>query len=102
MTTSAIVENRRREMAVQENNQILLSVTLVVAATGESWLRNNLNKGKLENFYWMLAVLGVIINFLVFLAFARHHQVHKSEGPANDQEKELTHWQDEAIFDIGK
>ncbi|KAK1353625.1 Nitrate transporter 1.3 [Heracleum sosnowskyi] len=157
MIASAIVEKRRREMAVQENNQITafwlvpqffivgageafayvgqleffireapermksmstglflstlamgyfvssLLVTVVVAATGKSWLRNNLNKGKLENFYWMLAVLGVI-NFLVFLAFSRNHQykVQKSEGPVNDQEKELTHWQDEASVDIEK
>ncbi|XP_074365561.1 protein NRT1/ PTR FAMILY 6.4 [Apium graveolens] len=77
-----------------------LLVTLVVAATGKSWLRNNLNQGKLENFYWMLAVLGVL-NFLVFLVFARKHQykIRNDGGPETDQEKELTHWQDEAIVD---
>ncbi|WOH03193.1 hypothetical protein DCAR_0522588 [Daucus carota subsp. sativus] len=157
MIASAIVEKRRRQMAVEENTQISafwlvpqfcivgageafayvgqleffireapermksmstglflstlamgffvssLLVTLVVAATGKSWIRNNLNKGKLDNFYWLLAVLGVI-NFLVFLAFARNHQykVQKSQVLADDQEKELTHWQGEEIVDIEK
>lgn len=60
-----------------------LLVSLVDKATKGAWLRSNLNKGKLENFYWMLAVLGVI-NFLVFLAFAMRHQykVHNYDGPA--------------------
>ncbi|XP_017254418.1 protein NRT1/ PTR FAMILY 6.4-like [Daucus carota subsp. sativus] len=158
MVAAAIIEKRRREMAVHENTRITafwlvpqffivgageafayvgqleffireapermksmstglflstlamgyfvssLLVTLVVAATGKSWLRNNLNKGKLENFYWMLAVLGVI-NFIVFLAFARRHQykVQQSEVPAKGLEKELNNWQEgEFIDDIEK
>lgn len=153
MVASAIVEKKRREMAVEENTQISafwlvpqfflvgageafayvgqleffireapermksmstglflstlamgyfvssLLVTVVVAVTKKRWIRNNLNKGKLENFYWMLAVLGVI-NFFVFLAFAMRHQykVHQYKGPSNGEGKELENWNGEMIY----
>nr|GMC70608.1 protein NRT1/ PTR FAMILY 6.4-like [Ipomoea batatas] len=50
-----------------------LLVTIVEKASKGKWLKSNLNRAKLDNFYWMLAVLGVI-NFLVFLLFASRHQ----------------------------
>ncbi|KAF5726468.1 putative oligopeptide transporter [Tripterygium wilfordii] len=50
-----------------------LLVSIVDKVTKKYWLRSNLNKGKLDYFYWMLAVLGGL-NFLVFIAFARKHQ----------------------------
>lgn len=50
-----------------------LLVSLVDEASKGRWLRSNLNKGKLENFYWMLAVLCVL-NFFVFLVFAMRHK----------------------------
>lgn len=67
-----------------------LLVTLVDKVTNGSWLRSNLNKGKLDYFYWMLAVLGVF-NFLAFLVFAMRHQykVQNYSGPkAAEQEEE--------------
>lgn len=48
-------------------------VTVVGKASKGGWLKSNLDIAKLENFYWMLAVLGVV-NFLVFTIFARKHQ----------------------------
>ena len=42
-----------------------LLVSVVDKATKKIWLRSNLNKGKLNNFYWLLAVLGAL-NFFVF------------------------------------
>ncbi|XP_022870449.1 protein NRT1/ PTR FAMILY 6.4 isoform X2 [Olea europaea var. sylvestris] len=85
-----------------------LLVSLVDKATKGTWLRSNLNKGKLENFYWMLAVLGVI-NFLVFLAFAmsHHYKVHNYDGPAaRDEElkngKEMSIKQGENKLDEAK
>ncbi|CAD5195336.1 unnamed protein product [Musa acuminata subsp. malaccensis] len=49
-------------------------VTIVHKVTGESgkgaWLPDNLNKGKLYDFYWLLAVLSVL-NLVVFAAAAR-------------------------------
>lgn len=74
-----------------------LLVSLVDKVTKKIWLRSNLNKGKLNNFYWMLAVLGVL-NFFVFLAFARMHQYkaqqyiesNDSEGEELKTSKDLT------------
>ncbi|XP_019193520.1 PREDICTED: protein NRT1/ PTR FAMILY 6.4 [Ipomoea nil] len=73
-----------------------LLVTIVGKASKGKWLKSNLNKAKLDNFYWMLAVLGVI-NFLVFLLFAARHQYKMqprsliSEASAEDlkNEKEM-------------
>lgn len=50
-----------------------LLVSLVGKATHGGWIKNNLNKGRLDYFYWMLAVLGVL-NFIVFLIFASRHE----------------------------
>ena len=65
-----------------------LLVSLVDKATKKIWLRSNLNKGRLNNFYWLLAVLGGL-NFFVFLAFARRHQykVQHYIKPKNCNEK---------------
>ncbi|XP_058089697.1 protein NRT1/ PTR FAMILY 6.4 [Magnolia sinica] len=60
-----------------------LLVSLVDKATKGAWIKNNLNKGRLEYFYLMLAVLGVL-NFLVFLVFARRHQ-YKVQSYTSDQ-----------------
>ncbi|KAL2245839.1 protein NRT1/ PTR FAMILY 6.4 [Sesamum indicum] len=67
-----------------------LLVSLVDKATNGRWLMSNLNKGKLENFYWMLAVLGVL-NFFVFLGFATRHQykVQNYVVPENGGEEGL-------------
>nr|CAD1825267.1 unnamed protein product [Ananas comosus var. bracteatus] len=48
-------------------------VALVDKATNGGWIKNNLNEGRLDYFYWMLAVLGVV-NFAVFLFFASRHE----------------------------
>jgi dipeptide/tripeptide permease len=48
-------------------------VTLVDSVTNGRWIRNNLNNGRLDYFYWLLAILGVV-NFVVFLVFAMKHE----------------------------
>ena len=66
-----------------------LLVSLVDNVTKKSWLRSNLNKGKLYNFYWLLAVLG-LMNFVVFLIFASRHQYKEHfTGLDENGEKEL-------------
>ncbi|KAJ4794206.1 Protein NRT1/ PTR FAMILY 4.4 [Rhynchospora pubera] len=50
-----------------------LLVTLVDKVTKRTWITNNLNKGRLDYFYWMLAILGAV-NFVVFLVLARRHE----------------------------
>ncbi|KAM7498347.1 hypothetical protein LguiA_022761 [Lonicera macranthoides] len=78
-----------------------LLVSLVDLATKGSWLRSNLNRGKLENFYWMLAVLGVI-NFMVFLVFSMKHQykVKQHMAPTDGGERELKNRKEEKIDDV--
>ncbi|KAM7276310.1 hypothetical protein ACFE04_018176 [Oxalis oulophora] len=56
-----------------------LLVTIVVKITGKKWIMTNLNGGRLDNFYWLLAVLG-FVNFLIFLAVARKHR-YKVQHP---------------------
>ncbi|KAG7626114.1 Protein NRT1/ PTR FAMILY 6.4 [Arabidopsis thaliana] len=50
-----------------------LLVSLVDRVTDKSWLRSNLNKARLNYFYWLLVVLGAL-NFLIFIVFAMKHQ----------------------------
>lgn len=71
-----------------------LLVSIVDQASNDTWLTSNLNKGKLDNFYGLLAVL-VAMNFMIFLVFARKHQYkvqHLVEEIEND-EKELQSWE---------
>ncbi|VFQ60487.1 unnamed protein product [Cuscuta campestris] len=48
-------------------------VVVVGKATKGGWLKSNLNVARLDYFYWMLAVLGVV-NFSVFVVFATKHR----------------------------
>ena len=67
-----------------------LLVSIVEKVTNKSWLRSDLNMGKVDNFYWLLAVLG-LLNFLVFLTFAMRHQykVKQHISTCDNGEKEL-------------
>ncbi|KAL5212373.1 hypothetical protein ABZP36_023220 [Zizania latifolia] len=56
-------------------------VFLTDAVTRGTWIRNNLDAGRLDLFYWMLAVLGVV-NFAVFLVFSRRHEYKPSTASA--------------------
>ncbi|KAK4492796.1 hypothetical protein RD792_000118 [Penstemon davidsonii] len=64
-----------------------LLVSLVDKATNGKWLMSDLNRGRLENFYWLLAVLGVL-NILVFVGFAKKHQYKLQNYVVNGGEKE--------------
>nr|GEZ77927.1 protein NRT1/ PTR FAMILY 6.3-like [Tanacetum cinerariifolium] len=61
-----------------------LLVTIVHKVTGDSepWLADNLNKGKLYNFYWLLAVLSVI-NIGLYLIASRWY-VYREHRLAGD------------------
>uniref|UniRef100_A0A0E0KRK4 Major facilitator superfamily (MFS) profile domain-containing protein n=1 Tax=Oryza punctata TaxID=4537 RepID=A0A0E0KRK4_ORYPU len=60
-----------------------LLVSAVDAATRGAWIRDGLDDGRLDLFYWMLAALGVA-NFAVFLVFASRHQYRPAILPAAD------------------
>ncbi|KAM7525598.1 hypothetical protein LguiA_015500 [Lonicera macranthoides] len=59
-------------------------VTIVHKVTGDRrpWLADNLNKGRLYNFYWLLAILSGL-NFVVFLVGAKWY-VYKEKRLAEE------------------
>uniref|UniRef100_A0A0D9W5X1 Uncharacterized protein n=1 Tax=Leersia perrieri TaxID=77586 RepID=A0A0D9W5X1_9ORYZ len=59
-------------------------VAAVDAATRGAWIPDGLDGGRLDLFYWTLAVLGVA-NFAVFLVFASRHQ-YRPAASADDVE----------------
>lgn len=67
-----------------------LLVSLTTWLSHGSWLKSNLDQAKLENFYWMVAGLGVL-NFLAFLILASRHQykTHHYGESSNGCEKEI-------------
>ncbi|OMO81099.1 Proton-dependent oligopeptide transporter family [Corchorus olitorius] len=62
---------------------LIIAITdLVQKTTG--WLSNNINNGRLDNVYWMLAVIGVV-NFGYYLICAyKYRYVEKSNDNPND------------------
>lgn len=80
-----------------------LLVSIVDKVTKKTWLRSNLNKGRLDYFYWLLAVLGVL-NFILFLILASRHQYKAKQNvvPNDSGEKELASASDVIIGVDGK
>ncbi|XP_071703509.1 protein NRT1/ PTR FAMILY 6.3-like isoform X2 [Rutidosis leptorrhynchoides] len=67
-----------------------LLVTIVHKVTGDRhpWLANNLNKGKLYNFYWLLTVLSVL-NMGLYLISAKWYVYREHRLVGKDIELEL-------------
>nr|AFK33709.1 unknown [Lotus japonicus] len=67
-----------------------LLVSIVDKVSQKKWLKSNLNKGRLDYFYWLLAALG-ILNFILFIVLARRHQykVQHNIEPEDSVDKEL-------------
>lgn len=51
-------------------SSILVSIVHKVTGNEKPWLADNLNQGRLYNFYWLLAILS-LLNLVLFLACAR-------------------------------
>lgn len=51
-------------------SSILVSIVHEVSGERKPWLADNLNQGRLYNFYWLLAILSTL-NLVVFLVSAR-------------------------------
>ncbi|KAH0742055.1 hypothetical protein KY290_035098 [Solanum tuberosum] len=47
-------------------SSILVTIVHMVTGTTHPWIADNLNQGKLHDFYWLLAILSVL-NLMVFL-----------------------------------
>lgn len=54
-------------------SSILVTVVHKITGGDEPWLANNLNRGKLYNFYWLLAIMNVL-NLGIYLLCARWYE----------------------------
>lgn len=58
-------------------------VTKITANNGKlGWIPDNLNRGHLDYFYWLLAILS-LLNFLVYLFIAKWYTYKKATGPSH-------------------
>ncbi|TYJ06474.1 hypothetical protein E1A91_A12G236200v1 [Gossypium mustelinum] len=51
-------------------SSVLVTIVHKVTGTKHPWLPNNLNQGRLYDFYWLLAILSCL-NLVIYLVFAR-------------------------------
>ncbi|KAL2472476.1 Protein NRT1/PTR FAMILY 6.3 [Abeliophyllum distichum] len=63
-------------------SSILVTVVHKVTGDKKPWLADNLNQGKLHDFYWLLAILSVL-NLLIYLFSARGY-VYKEKRLAEE------------------
>lgn len=63
-------------------SSILVSIVHKVTSKQKPWLADNLDQGRLYNFYWLLTILSMI-NLVVFLACARGY-VYKEKRLAEE------------------
>lgn len=69
-------------------NSIVKSVTRGKGERRESWLSQNINTGRFDNFYWLLTIMS-LINFAAFLYAARCYQYRSRDGiQATDRQSE--------------
>nr|CAB3452208.1 unnamed protein product [Digitaria exilis] len=62
-----------------------LLVTVVHRATGDDgWLAEDLNRGKLDRFYFLIGFIGAV-NFFVFLACAKWYRFKGMDGDDDDE-----------------
>ncbi|KAL4385269.1 hypothetical protein GQ457_15G010280 [Hibiscus cannabinus] len=63
-------------------SSLLVTIVHKVTGTKHPWLPDNLNKGRLYDFYWLLAILSCL-NLLVYLVFAKWY-VYKDQRLAEE------------------
>ncbi|XP_047945672.1 protein NRT1/ PTR FAMILY 6.3-like [Salvia hispanica] len=63
-------------------SSILVSIVHKVTGEKKPWLADNLNQGRLYNFYWLLTILS-IVNMVVFLVCSRKY-VYKEKRLADE------------------
>ncbi|KAI9076606.1 hypothetical protein K1719_041371 [Acacia pycnantha] len=63
-------------------SSLLVTIVHKVTGKGKPWLADNLNQGKLYNFYWLLAIISVL-NFGAYLFCAKWY-VYKDKRLAQE------------------
>ncbi|KAL8139894.1 hypothetical protein V2J09_005915 [Rumex salicifolius] len=63
-------------------SSILVTIVHLFTGNQHPWIADNLNEGRLYNFYWLLAALSVV-NFLVFLVCSKRY-VYKDKWLADE------------------
>ena len=63
-------------------SSLLVTIVGKVTENGHPWIPDNLNEGKLYDFYWLLAILSVL-NLAVFLICAKWY-VYKEKRLADE------------------
>ncbi|KAL6848799.1 hypothetical protein ACP4OV_021382 [Aristida adscensionis] len=63
------------------SSALVSGIDRVTAARGRSWFSNNLNRGHLDYFYWLIAALSAL-ELLAYVFFAVIYK-YKKKGPAN-------------------
>ncbi|KAK4788445.1 hypothetical protein SAY86_019764 [Trapa natans] len=63
-------------------SSLLVSIVHKVTGDNRPWLADNLNRGRLYNFYWLLAILSSV-NFVIYLACAKWY-VYKDKRLADE------------------
>ncbi|KAF3319732.1 protein NRT1/ PTR FAMILY 6.3-like isoform X2 [Carex littledalei] len=76
-------------------------VAIVHKITGQTghkaWLADNLNRGKLYNFYWLLAAM-CLVNFFLYLVAARWYVYKESRTPEDESMADVELVEAEASF----
>ncbi|TYJ06476.1 hypothetical protein E1A91_A12G236300v1 [Gossypium mustelinum] len=63
-------------------SSVLVTIVHKVTGTKHPWLPDNLNQGRLYDFYWLLAILSCL-NLVIYLVFARWY-VYKDKRLADE------------------
>lgn len=71
-------------------SSLLVTIVTNISTKGgkPGWIPDNLNRGQLQNFFWLLAILSVL-NFGAFLLIARWYSYKKAIGTHSSKFKDI-------------